>query len=217
MFSKQFVFSIFVEILKEKKKTAKDLSTSVNVTKKEMDEVKEKLSQKAADRESQGESLDPDGHVVMDEEEYELVVELKNLKARYRNDYQELQHTKSEIAYCEKLVSQCRQRLVNEFDIWYSDSFLGLGEQLNSLAKGVKKVNLGGETDIPEDEQEKFDRLQMELLMENPDSVPYYNAKMQTERRQHTFAGGRSPLRRRKPGEVVPTVRNRPPTTLTVN
>ena len=34
-----------------------------------------------------------------------------------------------------------------------------------------------------EDEQEKFDRLQMELLMENPDSAAFYNAKMRTQRR----------------------------------
>jgi len=35
----------------------------------------------------------------------------------------------------------------------------------------------------PEDEQEKFDRLQMELLMNNPDSAAFYNAQMRTQRR----------------------------------
>ena len=34
-----------------------------------------------------------------------------------------------------------------------------------------------------EDEQEKIDRLQMELLLENPDSAAFYNAKMRTQRR----------------------------------
>ena len=34
-----------------------------------------------------------------------------------------------------------------------------------------------------EDEQEKFDRLQMALLLENPDSAAFYNAKMRTQRR----------------------------------
>ena len=34
-----------------------------------------------------------------------------------------------------------------------------------------------------EDEQEKFNRLQMSLLLENPDSAAFYNARMQTERR----------------------------------
>jgi len=34
-----------------------------------------------------------------------------------------------------------------------------------------------------EDEQEKFERLQMELLMNDPDSTAYYNAQMRTHRR----------------------------------
>ena len=34
-----------------------------------------------------------------------------------------------------------------------------------------------------EDEQEKIDRLQMALLLENPDSAAFYNAKMRTQRR----------------------------------
>ena len=37
-----------------------------------------------------------------------------------------------------------------------------------------------------EDEQEKFERLQMALLMENPDSAAFYNAKMRTQRRVST-------------------------------
>ena len=35
----------------------------------------------------------------------------------------------------------------------------------------------------PQDEQEKFDRLQMDLLMNNPDSAAFYNAQMRTHRR----------------------------------
>ena len=34
-----------------------------------------------------------------------------------------------------------------------------------------------------EDEQEKFNRLQMNLLLENPESIAFYNAKLQTSRR----------------------------------
>lgn len=34
-----------------------------------------------------------------------------------------------------------------------------------------------------EDEEEKFDRLHNALLMNNPDSVSFFNAKMRTERR----------------------------------
>ena len=37
---------------------------------------------------------------------------LKELKAAYRSDYDELTQVKSEKKYCQKLVDQCRNRLV---------------------------------------------------------------------------------------------------------
>ncbi len=37
-----------------------------------------------------------------------------------------------------------------------------------------------------EDAQEQFDRLQMALLLEDPDSAPFYNAKIRTQRRVST-------------------------------
>ena len=53
-----------------------------------------------------------------------------------------------------------------------------------------------------EDEQEKFDRLQMALLLENPDSAAFYNAKMRTQRRV-SYCSFRSSLRRQKEGNDI--------------
>lgn len=163
------------------------------------------LETRKQERLEQGEFRTDEGQVVIDEDEYELLRKVKDLKSSYRRDYEDLLNTKSEVVYCEKLVNQCRHRLVTEFDSWYSESFLGADDE----PKG------GREGQIPEDEQEKFDRLQLELLMEHPDSVPYYNAKMQTERRMHLTASGGTQKKRRA-GAVIATVRNKPPTTLTV-
>lgn len=193
------------EILREKKKKAKELSSSVNSLMEEINDTKEMLETRKQNRLEQGEFRTDDGQVIIDEDEYELVCKAKDLKLRYRRDYEDLLNTKSEVIYCEKLVNQCRHRLVTEFDNWYSESFLGADDE----PKG------GREGQVPEDEQEKFDRLQLELLMEHPDSVPYYNAKMQTERRMHLTASGRQ-QKKRKPGALIATVRNKPPTTLTV-
>ncbi|CAH3046499.1 unnamed protein product [Pocillopora meandrina] len=193
------------EILREKKKKAKELSSSVNSLMEEINDTKEMLETRKQNRLEQGEFRTDDGQVIIDEDEYELVCKAKDLKLRYRRDYEDLLNTKSEVTYCEKLVNQCRHRLVTEFDNWYSESFLGADDE----PKG------GREGQVPEDEQEKFDRLQLELLMEHPDSVPYYNAKMQTERRMHLTASGRQ-QKKRKPGALIATVRNKPPTTLTV-
>lgn len=191
--------------MREKKKKAKELSSSVNSLMEEINDTKEMLETRKQNRLEQGEFRTDDGQVIIDEDEYELVCKAKDLKLRYRRDYEDLLNTKSEVTYCEKLVNQCRHRLVTEFDNWYSESFLGADDE----PKG------GREGQVPEDEQEKFDRLQLELLMEHPDSVPYYNAKMQTERRMHLTASGRQ-QKKRKPGALIATVRNKPPTTLTV-
>lgn len=163
------------------------------------------LATRRQERLEEGEFRTDEGQVVIDEDEYELIRKIKDLKSRYRRDYEDLLNTKSEVTYCEKLVNQCRHRLVTEFDNWYSESFLGADDESKS----------GRDGRIPEGEQEKFDRLQLELLMEHPDSVPYYNAKMQTERRMHLTASGGS-HKKRRPGALIATVRNKPPTTLTV-
>lgn len=192
------------EILRDKKKKAKELSSSVNSLMEEMNDSGAMLETRKQERLEQGEFRTDNGQVVINEDEYELLRKVKDLKSRYRRDYEDLLNTKSEVMYCEKLVNQCRQRLVTEFENWYSESFLGADDE----PKG------GREGQVPEDEQEKFDRLQLELLMEHPDSVPYYNAKMQTERRMHLTASGGQ--KKRKPGTLIATVRNKPPTTLTV-
>lgn len=193
------------EILREKKRKAKELSESVNNLMKEINDNGVLLETRRQERLEQGEFRTDEGQVVIDEDEYELVRKVKDLKWRYRRDYEDLLNTKSEVTYCEKLVNQCRHRLVTEFDNWYSESFLGADDESKS----------GRDGRIPEDEQEKFDRLQLELLMEHPDSVPYYNAKMQTERRMHLTASGGS-QKKRRPGALIATVRNKPPTSLTV-
>lgn len=200
-------------ILKSKRQAAKDLSTNINNLKSEMDRESALLNTKTEQRLQDGQVLYENGQPVIDEEEFNHLKKLKELKAKYRENYEELQNTKSEILYCEKLVNQCRQRLLTEFDSWYAESFLGPDEQITSSVPGVRKVSQNGF--VPEDEQEKFDQLQLELLMEQPDSVPYYNAKMQTERRIHLSASDRK-VTKPKPGAVVATVKNKPPSTLTV-
>ena len=74
-----------------------------------------------------------------------------------------------------------------------------------------------------EDEQEKFDRLQMELLMENPNSAPFYNAKMRTNQRKiyESAMSQPQPSMRHRAGYVAPGTPKRvqkhaPPNMLTV-
>uniref|UniRef100_H3AQV5 Kinesin-like protein n=1 Tax=Latimeria chalumnae TaxID=7897 RepID=H3AQV5_LATCH len=173
-------------ILSEKKRTVKELSLRINNVKQEIDVAKQELEGKRQEREEQGEYMN-DGEVVIDEEEFELIVKLKDLKSRYRSDYDTLRDLKSEILYCQQLVEQCRYRLLTEFEIWYNESFL-IPEDIQANLKGGGSLRPGlipvnRVLALEEDDHERFECLQQELLMENPDSVSFYNAKMKIEQR----------------------------------
>lgn len=52
------------------------------------------------------------GLMIIDEEEFMLILKLKDLKEQYRTEYQDLCKLKAEIQYCQHLVNQCRLRLL---------------------------------------------------------------------------------------------------------
>ena len=59
-----------------------------------------------------GEFVNEFGETVIDEEEFTLIKTLQDLKESYREDYDKWKELKSEITYCQNLVEQCRQRLL---------------------------------------------------------------------------------------------------------
>ncbi|XP_071482044.1 kinesin-like protein KIF9 [Diadema antillarum] len=209
------------DILKSKRKHCRDLAKTINMTKQEIDVTRTAIDKLRQEKAEQGEFVNEEGETVISEEEFQMIKKLKELKASYRSDYEELRQVKSEIQYCQKLVDQCRQRLVTEFDNWYSECFLSAEEGQSSSGAGIG-VRPGTMYDMPEDEGEKFERLQSELLMENPDSASFYNAKMRTDRRQILEQAMQQPQPQvssnRKRSVISPTVtvRNQPPTVMTV-
>lgn len=50
--------------------------------------------------------------MIIDEEEFLLILKLKDLKKQYRTEYQDLRDLRAEIQYCQHLVDQCRNRLL---------------------------------------------------------------------------------------------------------
>nr|XP_014340895.1 PREDICTED: kinesin-like protein KIF9 [Latimeria chalumnae] len=208
-------------ILSEKKRTVKELSLRINNVKQEIDVAKQELEGKRQEREEQGEYMN-DGEVVIDEEEFELIVKLKDLKSRYRSDYDTLRDLKSEILYCQQLVEQCRYRLLTEFEIWYNESFL-IPEDIQANLKGGGSLRPGlipvnRVLALEEDDHERFECLQQELLMENPDSVSFYNAKMKIEQRHiYDKAVSQPQPTKKKPGVISAAVKNKPPTMLSIS
>ncbi|CAH1788426.1 unnamed protein product [Owenia fusiformis] len=212
------------DILVNKKKAYAERARAINSVKVDIDKTRVKLEDLKMDRESQGGLYNDEGEAIITEEEFLEIKKLKELKHSYKVDFEELKSLKSEVQYCQKLVDQCRQRLITEFDAWYAESFLTPGDDLQTSQQAGVGMRAGvvppyDPNGMPEDEQEKFDRLQTELLMENPDSAAYYNARMRTERRKtYEFAMSQPQpgMTARKPGTPTRKIRNQAPTMLEV-
>lgn len=210
------------EVLASKKKTYSELAKDVNNIKISIDVTRQRLEGLRGAREEEGPILNEDGDIIISEEEFMEIQKLKDLKVSYRSKYEELGNTKSEVVFCQNLVDQCRLRLITEFDNWYSESFLSAADEgVTSL--GVGHGSRPGVT-VPitslatEDEQEKFERLQLELMMNNPESAAFYNAQMRTNRRKmySTAMSQPQPSYRHQPGTPQKNLINRPPNMLQV-
>ena len=59
-----------------------------------------------------GPMYNDDGDIIISEDEYLEIRKLKDFKTSYRTDFEDLRDLKSEVQYCQKLVDQCRQRLI---------------------------------------------------------------------------------------------------------
>lgn len=70
--------------------------------------------------------------MIIDEEEFLLILKLKDLKKQYRTEYQDLRDLRAEIQYCQHLVDQCRHRLLTGAPFgkvgWPSKALGGTGQ-----------------------------------------------------------------------------------------
>ncbi|XP_073643969.1 kinesin-like protein KIF9 isoform X2 [Tursiops truncatus] len=180
------IFKENKSILNERRKRASETTQRINAIKREIDMTKEALNFHKSLREKQGE-YENKGLMIIDEEEFLLILKLKDLKKQYRTEYQDLQDLRAEIQYCQRLVDQCRHRLLMEFDIWYNESFF-VPEDLQAALKPGGSIRpgmmpLSRIVSLGEDDQDRFSRLQQTMLPEGPDSVSFYNAKVKTEQK----------------------------------
>ncbi|XP_028334504.1 kinesin-like protein KIF9 isoform X1 [Physeter macrocephalus] len=184
------IFKENKSILNERRKRASETTQRINAIKREIDMTKEALNFQKSLREKQGKGeYEKKGLMIIDEEEFLLILKLKDLKKQYRTEYQDLQDLRAEIQYCQHLVDQCRHRLLTEFDIWYNESFF-VPEDLQAALKPGGSIRpgmmpLSRIVSLGEDDQDRFSRLQQTMLPEGPDSVSFYNAKVKTEQKHN--------------------------------
>nr|KAF6474603.1 kinesin family member 9 [Rousettus aegyptiacus] len=135
------IFKENKSILNERRKRASETTQRINDIKREIDVTKEALNFQKSLREKQGE-YENKGLMIIDEEEFLLILKLKDLKKQYRTEYQDLRDLRAEIQYCQNLVDQCRNRLLTEFDIWYNESFF-IPEDMQMALKPGSSIRPG--------------------------------------------------------------------------
>ncbi|XP_049633293.1 kinesin-like protein KIF9 [Suncus etruscus] len=182
------IFKENKSILNERRKRASETTQRINAIKREIDVAKEALNFQKSLREKQGE-YENKGVMIIDEEEFLLILKLKDLKKQYRAEYQDLRDLRAEIQYCQHLVDQCRHRLLTEFDIWYNESFFIPEDIQMALRTGGNirpgMVPLNRVVSLGEDDQDRFSQLQQTVLPDGPDSASFYNAKLKTEHKHN--------------------------------
>ncbi|NXT37655.1 KIF9 protein, partial [Pelecanoides urinatrix] len=209
------IFKENKSILLARKKRSSTVAQRINFIKREMEGIKKALETQKQERWQQGEYVDEKGQIIIDEKEFLLIVKLKDLKEEYRSGYAELQDLKAEIQYCQHLVDQCRNKLISEFEIWYSESFLIPKDVQEALKPGGNirpgMIPINRVMCLEEDEQERFERMQERMLPACPASVSFYKAKMKTDQK-HTYTRTMSSLKQmhKKPGLITAAGKNKP-------
>ncbi|XP_038611750.1 kinesin-like protein KIF9 [Tachyglossus aculeatus] len=175
-------------ILGDRRRRAGRAAQHINDLKRQIDATQHALDAQKRQREEQG-HFEAEGQTIIDQEEFLLLVKLKEMKAQYRKDFDLLRDLKAEIQYCQRLVDQCRQRLLAEFEIWYKESFLipedvqaALG-QAGAITPGMVPTNRILLLD--EDHQDRYEHLQETALPGCPDSIAYYRARAKVKNKQN--------------------------------
>lgn len=79
-----------------------------------------------------GNAVTEDGDIIISEAEYLEIKRVKDLKEVYKSSYDDLKAIKAEVQYCQRLVDQCRQKLLQGID----------RHRVNSNAVGIFMVKI---------------------------------------------------------------------------
>jgi len=158
--------------LKEKKTEMREQMNIANIKKKEIDVAKERLQRTQA-----GKQQSAGDDELIDEEEYALIRNVKELKQQYRDSFESHRQLRTEVLQLEHMIRQCKQRLVGGFEDWYEQKY---GHQSQASADATRNVEREGERYDP---QEQFDLLEADRLeQQHPDALAYHKARKNATR-----------------------------------
>lgn len=106
--------------LRKKKTEMNKLKETCNNAKKEIDTLKAKLEEKNYEKQK---SLELEGEEdVIDEEEYNMLKQLKEHKKTYRVNFDKYKELKGECFYIQSSIDQLKEKLIHEFEVWYNEN-----------------------------------------------------------------------------------------------
>lgn len=157
-----------------KKKEFRAISSVVNKIKKDIDKLQGALKQKKRTRiHEAGRSNNQEDVDVIDEEEFALLKEVKDTKKVYKEKMTERKALSEELVYLKGLSERAKMSLCNNFLEWYKETY-------------PETDQTPDEDDEVLDDGEQFDKLELDRVMaDNPESVPYYNARKTMKQKHH--------------------------------
>jgi len=158
--------------LKTKRAEAKESLVTANKKKGAIDEAKERLNRKRAERDADVSRGDEE---LIDEEEYAIIQNLKDLKQQYRDSFEHHRVLKMDVSQIEHSMQQTKLKLVQAFEAWYEDKYGHLSKETAS-----EVADKQGERFDP---QEQFDMMETTRLeTQHPDALAYHKARKNAAR-----------------------------------
>ncbi|XP_012566927.2 kinesin-like protein KIF9 [Hydra vulgaris] len=151
----------------------RDISTVMNKSLQEIEQLNSNLKV----LKDANEEIFQNGIVVLGEVQFDTLNKLHSLKKEYRSNYKHLQNLRVDKINLENVIKRCRQKLLNEFEFWYKESF-GIAEQNSKDKKQTSCFS------VNDDRGACFEKAEKTLLMKSPESAAFYSARLQTDRRK---------------------------------
>eukprot|EP01041_Mallomonas_annulata_P005086 gene5086-10179_t len=191
--------------MKDMRTRVKDGTNAVNDSKFNIDQLQDEIAARKASRIEllRGSGLKAsETEDIVDEDEFKLMKELREAKRSYKNAYEQLQKDKALANQIQGVVEDTKNNLNASFSVWNSRRVMaasysggvGVGGG-NGNGDGGKRWDntdhMGSETSDQLDDQEAFDRLEMQkVLAKDPDSLAFFQA--QKTRKAHLTQNGAS-------------------------
>ena len=107
--------------LRLKQKEMAQLKDACNKSKKEIDTLKISLDNKNEEKQKSLELEEEED--VIDEEEFNMLKQLKDYKKIYRESFDKFKQIKGDCFYIQSCIDQLKEQLIFKFEVWYDDNF----------------------------------------------------------------------------------------------